>query len=527
MRAGGRHGGRRTGRGADCGPLSRRSEEGDAVSTRQDPDDVVGGREELGDSAAAPAPASWGRQARRQIEALFEPVPIDSLAFARGYFGLVMAVDCVIYLGMLLEMRFADPVFHFKFPYFEWVATAPYEVMRIIFWVLLPCALLIAIGRWVRPAAAVFALLWTYVLLADRAFFNNHDYLISLIALLFAVVPSSRRTGGGFRSTVPAWALRLLQFQLAIPYVYGAIAKINYDWLVRFEPMKSWLQSGRAEGGLFFSWYGTAWAPAMFSWGGFLLDLLVVPALLYRRTRIAAFLVVVGFHLFNSQLFSIGIFPWLMIGATTIFFDPTWPRRIGWRPDAVGPAARTAKKKASRRVAARQVIGDEPSQPQRAGTRLTLRQRWIATALAVWCAVQLLVPLRHFLYPGWVDWTEGGALFAWRMKIHDKVGRLDFVLVDPVSGDFQPVRDIDALLTPLQRRVMLHDPEMARQFAVYLRQRLAQAGITDREVRVVSSISLNGRPQQQMISPTVDLARLAPRTPRLQWMVPLQPLPLD
>jgi hypothetical protein len=45
---------------------------------------------------------------------------------------------------------------------------------------------------------------------------------------------------------------------------------------------------------------------------------------------------VVVFHVLTSVLFPIGIFPWLMIALTPIFFDPSWPRR--W----LGGAARRA-----------------------------------------------------------------------------------------------------------------------------------------------------------------------------------------
>jgi vitamin K-dependent gamma-carboxylase len=47
----------------------------------------------------------------------------------------------------------------------------------------------------------------------------------------------------------------------------------------------------------------------LFSYGGLLFDLLVVPFLLFRHTRPLALLAAVGFHLMNSQLFTIGIFP--------------------------------------------------------------------------------------------------------------------------------------------------------------------------------------------------------------------------
>ena len=66
----------------------------------------------------------------------------------------------------------------------------------------------------------------------------------------------------------------------------------------------------------------------LFSYGGLLFDLAVVPLLLWKRTRLQAFLAAVVFHLCNALLFefSIGVFPWMMIAATLMFFDPSWPR---------------------------------------------------------------------------------------------------------------------------------------------------------------------------------------------------------
>src|SRR5690606_37688996 len=67
------------------------------------------------------------------------------------------------------------------------------------------------------------------------------------------------------------------------------------------------------------------------SYGGLIFDLAVVPVLLWRLTRPFAFAAAVAFHLTNSQLFHIDIFPWLAIGATTIFFAPDWPIRFANR----------------------------------------------------------------------------------------------------------------------------------------------------------------------------------------------------
>jgi len=102
--------------------------------------------------------------------------------------------------------------------------------------------------------------------------------------------------------------------------------KINHDW-IRGEPMRSWLLE-RAGNPLVALVVRSRLELLVFSYGGLLFDLLVVPALLWRRTRPFAFAAAVIFHTLNSQLFQIGIFPWMMLAATTLFFDPRWPRTV-------------------------------------------------------------------------------------------------------------------------------------------------------------------------------------------------------
>ena len=43
----------------------------------------------------------------------------------------------------------------------------------------------------------------------------------------------------------------------------------------------------------------------------------------------------------------------------------------------------------------------------------------ILAAISVWCAVQILLPLRHHLLSDDVAWTKLGNEFAWRMMADD------------------------------------------------------------------------------------------------------------
>ncbi len=70
-------------------------------------------------------------------------------------------------------------------------------------------------------------------------------------------------------------------------------------------------------------------------------DVSIVPLLLWRRTRFVAWLALVAFHVSTWILFPIGVFPWLMIGVSTVFFAPDWPDHL--RPRWNGWAAPVAR----------------------------------------------------------------------------------------------------------------------------------------------------------------------------------------
>jgi len=452
------------------------------------------------------APRETPLSARLRL-ALLRPVDGASLAAFRVGFGLVMLWQAMeLLFGGLLELRFLSPLFHFKYYGFGWLEVLPDGWMRALIWLYAASCAGIALGWHYRLSAAVFTLLHAYQFLLDEALYNNHDYLIVLLGLLLTVAPAhatfslDARRRAGASGTVPAWSLWLLRFQVAVPYVYGGLAKIDRDWLLRAQPMKIWLANpGPGEWRL--EAFREPWAAYFFSWSGMVLDLLAVPALLWRRTRPFAVAALVAFHLLNSQLFEIGVFPWLMICATVLFLEPDWTRRARLLPPRRGP---------------------DPEKLPAPARPLSPAARAGAALLAVYVALQLFLPFRHYLYPGDVDWTEEGGQFAWRMKLRDKRGELRFVAVDPVKRNAVVLSGVESVLTRKQRGMMRHDPDMIRQFAHWLAESFRDRGQPDMEVRAVTSLSLNGLPPRPMIDPEVDLASLPGTLGPSDWIVPLR-----
>ena len=144
----------------------------------------------------------------------------------------------------------------------------------------------------------------------------------------------------------------------------------------------------------------------------------------------------------------------------------------------------------------------------------------------VYLAVQVLVPLRHWLYPGDVAWTEEGHRFAWRMKLRGKEGTLTVRITDPVTGESRPV-ELTADLTPKQVDEMTGRPGMILQYVQFVKRRLQQEGIARPVITVEALVSLNGRPPQPLIDPTVNLAEITARPfSHARWILPLhEPLP--
>jgi vitamin K-dependent gamma-carboxylase len=429
---------------------------------------------------------------------LGRPVSSASLAFLRIAFGVAMVVNTALYVPVLVREYYVDPSVHFPYGPFTFVRPLPGAGMYLAYGAMACTGALIALGLWYRWAAGAFFLITTYVFLLDSTYYQNHEYLISLLALLLTLLPAhcrwsldARRRPEVASDTVPSWMVWLLRFQIGVPYFFGGVAKLNGDWL-RGEPLRAWL-AARTDIEPFASILrddGVVW---FMTYGALVLDLAVVGLLLHRRTRVPAYAVVTAFHLLNVWLFGLYIFPWLMIAATTVFFPPSWPERFRerwWGPEA-------ADGRPARAVGARR-----PSPV-------------VMAFLGGWVLLQLLLPLRHLAIDGSPNWTEEGHRFAWHMKLRDKRGDVTFVLT---SGDRTwTVHPSDHLARKQLARLPGH-PERLVHYARHLSKQHGGA-----EVRALTSVSLNGRRPQPLVDPEVDLSKVRVRwRGGAEWILPLE-----
>ena len=452
---------------------------------------------------------------RRVYAGLFEPVDIAFLVYFRILFSGILLWEVYRYFTHgWINRYYVEPVITFTYYGFSWVKPWPGRGMYIHFIVLGLAAVCMMVGFLYRIAAPIVFLGFTYWFLLDQTRYLNHFYLVSLICFLMCFLPAERafsvdalRRPRIRSDVVPAWTLWLLRVQVGIPFFYGGLAKINSDWIQGGEPMRIWLRPLTkipALGHLF----AADWVVYSFVFGGLLLDLLVVPLILWRRTRPFAFAAAVAFNLINALIFHIGIFPWLMLGALLIFFPPDLLRR--------GVRAFTSPEEDPKRSQVQSTYWptgkNVPS--------LTTPQKLVGGVLAAYLLLQLLLPLRHYLYPGNVSWTEEGHNFSWHMKLRAKVGEAVFTVTHPQSGQTWTIKPQDHLESH-QVMKMLTKPELLRQFSNYLAEVKSREGYDDVEVRARVMVSLNGRQPQLLIDPNVDLAKETIGFLPTRWIVPL------
>lgn len=431
---------------------------------------------------------------------LSRPVDVASLALARICYGLIMLWEVIRYFrNGWIDRYWIDPDFHFTYFGFSWVSPWPGDGMHWHFFCLGILAIMITFGFLYRIAAVLFFLGFSYAFLLEQARYLNHFYLVSLVSFLMALVPANQIASIDARlgicrrkDSMPAWCLYLLRFQMGIVYFFGGIAKINSDWLAG-EPLRTWLgyRAGFPIVGPLFEMEGVVMGMA---YGGLLFDLLIVPLLLWRPTRVPAFFAVLFFNFSNAIIFTIGIFPFFAIAMSTLYFSPDWPRRYFVWP-RIGEAL------------------------QSNGADL-LVSRLVVGFLALYVGWQSLLPLRHWLYPGNPAWTEEGHLYSWRMKLRSKSGRISFYATNLDTGEEFRIKP-SKYMEDWQAKHLATKPDMMLQFVDYAGKQLKQEGITNLAIRAESYVSLNGRPRVQFVDPSVDLLRKSRSLFPKDWLLPL------
>ena len=458
-----------------------------------------------------------------RLEFLFQPVSLQSLIWFRVLFGLLLLWEVSLFFTHdFIDLYYVKPPFHMTYLGFSWVRPWPETGMYVHFMILGIAAIMISVGLLTRIASAVFCLGFAWIFLLEKTRYLNHFYLIILLSGMLIFIPTNGQFSidsllrpGIRRRSGPAWGLYLLRFQFGLVYIFAALAKMYPDWLngAVIREMLSYKKDFPVIG----VWFGETWMILLFSYLGLVFDLLVIPALFWKPTRKIAVVASVGFHLMNARLFNIDIFPWLMLSATVILFAPDLlPSQAPWKPKATPDAK--AKKRTEYSAAKIEAI----ILPAARARRIT------ACVIAVYCAVQIMIPLRHFLYPGEAAWTDEGHLFAWRMLMRTKHGLIpEFPMTyrkngETVQSHIPILQNSDFWGRHWQARNIVTDPDMVLQFCQLSAGALRRDGLEPIKIRAIVPVSLNGRAPQLLINPEINLLDRKRSLWPKDWLMPLK-----
>ena len=418
------------------------------------------------------------------------------------FFGFLMCCEAIgaMALGWVQE-TFVEPEFTFNFIGFEFLQAFVGPQMYVIYVLMAIVSIMVMIGYRYRFAIISFTILWSITYFAQKSHYNNHYYLVMLIAMLLCIVPANPyasidvKQGRVAQSlTCPRWAVLIFILQVAIVYFYASVAKIYPDWL-QGKPIEIWYSYKSFETPFWSndfaaqlkSFFSLPSVHLFFAYAGILFDLLVVPFFLWNKySRTFALLASLAFHLLNSAIFQIGVFPYFALAFVVFFYDPDFIRRLFLKKKPeLSPSTVTAN-----------------SITDNVGRRTVLYP-----ILVVYFMLQILLPLRHHIIPGKVLWTEEGHRLSWRMMLRTKQARTAFYLQKPDAEKRERIRMMD-FISRNQYGDVLTKPDMMWQFAQRVQKHYQTKENIDVAVFVDAKVGVNGRSFEQLTDDSVDLTEV-------------------
>lgn len=431
---------------------------------------------------------------------LFKKIDNAQLVVFRIFYGLLVSAECygAIATGWV-RRTLIEPKFTFSFIGFEWLQPLPGNGMYVYFGIMGTLGILITIGYKYRYSALAFALMWTGVYLMQKTSYNNHYYLLMLLAFIMAFLPAQKDASLDAKlnpklhsHAMPNWVRWTIILQLFIVYTYASVAKLYGDWL-DFSIIELLMKS-KSDYFLIGDLLQEKWVHKIVAFFGIFFDLLIVPALLWKPSRKIAFVLAIFFHLFNSIVFQIGIFPYLSLAFTVFFFEPQTIRNLFLKTKKV-------------------VVEQTQILPK--------NHKWILGILGGYFLVQLILPLRHHAFQDDVLWTEEGHRLSWRMMLRSRSGTIRYRVVNKKTDKVTFI-DLGDYLTKKQRRRVACYPDFAWQFAQHLKKDYANKG-EDVQVFVTNKVKINQGEYYEFIDPKVDLASVPwKHFAHNDWILPSQ-----
>lgn len=416
------------------------------------------------------------------LRQLLKPIDNAPLIAFRIFLGFLLFAETfgAILTGWI-RIVMIEPEFTFNFIGLEFLQPLPGNGMYYYYALMSIFGLLVMVGYKYRYSLGAFTVMWAGVYFMQKESYNNHYYLLLLICIMMLFLPANKyasvdvKNNPGLRSlSMPQWCSFVLILQITIVYIFAVVSKLYPGWLdgsfikLLYErPNRPMILRP-----IFHNYYFQMFITYM----GIIFDLLIVPLLLWKRTRTAAFLAAIVFHLTNAVILQIGIFPFFALAFTVFFYPPERIRQIFFRrkPSLV-----------------------DSNEPYYHNTSVLLY------FFIPYFILQLALPLRHHFIEGDVLWTEEGHRMSWRMMLRHRDGYTTLRVVDKATKE-NISHNFYERLTAKQRSFASTRPDGIWQLAQRIKAEMAQQG-KDVEIYATTFVGINGKMHKQLIDPTVDL----------------------
>lgn len=413
----------------------------------------------------------------------FKRIDNSALIVFRIMFGFLLVAEAwgAILTGWVKRI-FVDPQFNFHFIGFDFLQVFAGEGMYYFYFIMGVVGIFVMLGYYYRFNIVLYTIMWTMVYLMQKSAYNNHYYLLVLLLIFMCFAPANgnfsidaKRKPSIKSDSMPQWIYLFIVLQIGIVYTYASIAKLYPDWLDGTATGNLMLR--KKEYFLIGEFLQQKWVHYFIAYYGIVFDLLVIPLLLWSKTRKVIFVFGIFFHLLNSIIFGIGVFPYMSLALTLFFFSTKVIQRIFLK---------------------RKTHYEETE------IRVPNFNKAIIVCFFLWFVVQIGLPLRHWLIKGNVLWTEEGHRLSWRMMLRSKSSDFQLQLINKSTEQTEYIRT-NEYLTPKQHK-MLSRPDGIWQFCQHLKKKYAAEG-HEIELYATVKVSINGKEPLLLIDPDFDMAK--------------------
>lgn len=412
----------------------------------------------------------------------FKNIDNSPLIVFRIFFGFLIACESfgAILTGWVHKVLIT-PKFTFSFIGLDWLQPLPGYGMYFYFIFMGLFGIAIMLGYRYRVAIISYTILWAGVYFMQKTSYNNHYYLLLIISFYMIFLPANQYASLDVKQqrtleqkAMPYWVSLLFIIQVAIVYFYAAIAKFYPDWLNG--TFTRILLTGTTSNEFFLALFSNKYFYLFIAYAGILFDLLIVPLLLFKKTRTIALVASLSFHLFNAIFLQIGIFPFFALTFSLFFYPPEKIRKLFLR---------------------NKPVFNESVAENHFGKQIFL------FFLLPFLFIQLLLPLRHHLIEGDVLWTEEGHRLSWRMMLRKRDGFINFKIKNNNTGEMTSY-DYHKNLSPKQARTLATKPDFIWQYCQRIKQEYRGKNIS---IFIDCKNNINNGEFKTLIDPKQDFAK--------------------